>query len=444
MSEHSASVHSSVVQDTMPPLKHEVPAETTTPPSKLTLPDGGLQAWATVLGSFLIQVCNFGYTSSFGVYQDFYVREYITNSSPSAISWIGSLNAFLLISGGVVAGRLYDRGYFYPLLYGGSLLTVFSLFMLSLAKPNHYYQVFLSQGVGAGLGGGLTYVPSVAITSQYFSKRRALAMTIIASGASIGAIIHPLMLNNTLGKLGFGNSVRASAGLVAGLLLVSCCVMRTRVAGTQQQATGSATVLLKSIATDWAYVAATLGLMIFSIGFYFPQFYLQLDASTHNLNETFSFYSLVILNFSSALGRVIPGFFANQLGVGNMITAATAFSSAVIFGMIGLSTVASVVLIAIFYGFFAGTFVALMGPLMVLLSKDLSEIGIRMGVAFFFSGIGGLIGTPIGGALLTENFIWWRPAVFSGITSIVGSACFGIMLIILHRRKVERAQPASA
>lgn len=112
---------------------------------------------------------------------DFYVREYITNASPSAISWvllpfilnkscnlcisscswIGSVNAFLLISGGVVAGRFYDRGYLwasltnlvldigylrgasYTLLYGGSLLTVFSLFMLSLTKPDNYYQVLI-------------------------------------------------------------------------------------------------------------------------------------------------------------------------------------------------------------------------------------------------------------------------------------------------------------
>ncbi|KAJ7046294.1 hypothetical protein C8F04DRAFT_1063903 [Mycena alexandri] len=41
-------------------------------------------AWATVLGAFLIQFCGFGYTTSFGVYQDFYVRDYLSQSSPSA------------------------------------------------------------------------------------------------------------------------------------------------------------------------------------------------------------------------------------------------------------------------------------------------------------------------------------------------------------------------
>lgn len=39
----------------------------------------------------------------------------------------------------------------------------------------------------------------------------------------------------------------------------------------------------------------------------------------------------------------------------------------------------------------------------------------RLGVAFFFTGIGALIGTPIGGALLTNQFLWWRLALFSGV-----------------------------
>ena len=35
----------------------------------------------------------------------------------------------------------FDRAYSYHLLWGGSFLMAFSLFMLSLAKPNKFYQV---------------------------------------------------------------------------------------------------------------------------------------------------------------------------------------------------------------------------------------------------------------------------------------------------------------
>ncbi|KAK0435499.1 major facilitator superfamily domain-containing protein [Armillaria borealis] len=361
-------------------------------------------------------------------------------------SWIRSFNAFLLISGGVVAGRLYDCGHFYPLLYGGCLLTVFSLFMLSLAKPDHYYQVFLTHGLSTGISGGLTYVPSVVIISQYFSKKRALAMMIIASGASFSTIIHPLMLNSTLtGHLGFGNAVRASAGLEGGLLLITCLIMRTRIPVEKKASVGSKN-LLRHLWADWAYVFTVFGLLVFSIGFYFPQFYLQLDATTHNLNKDFLFYSV---SHRSIIYEVFsfPALtcYFELLQVDNMITVAMGICAAVVFGMIGLSSIASVVLIAIFYGFFAGSFVALTGPVLVLLSTDLSELGVRMGIAYFFSG------TPIGGALLTQRYIWWRPAVFSAvsdvqkliektssegslvqITSLVGSASFVAMVLVLH------------
>ncbi|THV06305.1 mycorrhiza-upregulated monocarboxylate permease [Dendrothele bispora CBS 962.96] len=153
------------------------------------VPEGGWSAWLTVLGSFLVQFCGFGYTSSFGVYQDFYARHYLTSSSASTISWIGSVNAFCVISGGIIAGRLFDRGHFYWLLYGGSILISFSLFMLSLAEPNQFYQIFLSQGLGHGIGAGMIYVPSIAIVAQYFRQKRSLVMTMVASGSSLGAII---------------------------------------------------------------------------------------------------------------------------------------------------------------------------------------------------------------------------------------------------------------
>ncbi|KAH9858585.1 MFS general substrate transporter [Lenzites betulinus] len=401
------------------------------------IPDGGMAAWTTVAGAFLCQMCGFGYTGAFGVYQDYYTRVYLSNDSSSAVSWIGSLNAFIMISSGLIAGRLYDRGYFYHLLYGGSILLSFSLFMHSLAKPQQYYQIILSQGIGAGLGGGMTYIPSVAVLSQYFTKRRALAMTIVASGSSLGSIIHPIMLNNTLNnpRIGFAIAARANAGLISGLMLIACLLMRTRTGRVQTPPPLWASA--KRFAKDGSYVFAVLGMSIFGIGFYFPLFYIQLDALAHGLNDTFSFYSLVILNSFSFIGRLAPGFFANRLGVHNIIVVSTFCCAVMIFAMIGLKSVASVIVIAIIYGLSAGTYIAMIAPLLASLTDDMSELGARMGIAFALYGVGSLIGTPISGALLTDRFIWWRPAVFSGIMGLAAFACLCVSIILLRRRKAK-------
>lgn len=55
--------------------------------------------------------------------------------------------------------------------------------MLSLADTNHYYQLYLSQGLAQGIGGGLLYVPALAIQAHHWKERRALAMGIVITGA---------------------------------------------------------------------------------------------------------------------------------------------------------------------------------------------------------------------------------------------------------------------
>lgn len=56
--------------------------------------------------------------------------------------------------------------------------------MLSLC--NQYYQVVLAQGLCTGLGGGLIYVPALAIVSSQFSTKRPLAVGIASTGSNIG------------------------------------------------------------------------------------------------------------------------------------------------------------------------------------------------------------------------------------------------------------------
>ncbi|KIK99138.1 hypothetical protein PAXRUDRAFT_132730 [Paxillus rubicundulus Ve08.2h10] len=396
-------------------------------------PEGGFAAWATVLGAFLVQFSTYGYSISFGVYQGIAIftpkRTYITNETSSTISWIGSTNAFLFEICGLLAGRMY-----YHLLCGASALQAVSLFMLSLAHPNNYYQIFLAQGIGSGCAVGLLYIPSMAVVSHYFNKRREQVMTFVASGAYLGAVVHPIMLNNTInGQLGFARGVRASAGLVSGLLLVACVLMRSRLLPSESRTNFVAAT--RKCGHDSAFIFGCLGLTICVVGFYYPLFYLQLNSARHGLGRTFSFYSLVIMNASSFIGQLSSGLLVGYLGVPTVILIATFCSTALLFGLIGVHTVGGVVAFGVLYGYFAGIFQALWAPVMALLTPDLSELGVRMGVACAAMAIGGLVGPPVSGALLTNEYIWWRGALFNGITGALGFSMFVIMHQILVRRE---------
>jgi MFS family permease len=121
---------------------------------------------------------------TFGVFQSYYSTNLLSSSTPSNISWIGSIQAFLLLFVGVVSGRALDAGYYNILFAIGSFLQVFGMMMTSLSTK--YYQVFLAQGVCVGIGAGIIFTCGISIVGTYFSTRRSLAMGLVASGSSVG------------------------------------------------------------------------------------------------------------------------------------------------------------------------------------------------------------------------------------------------------------------
>ncbi|KAG2366443.1 hypothetical protein BDR07DRAFT_1395990 [Suillus spraguei] len=241
--------------------------------------------------------------------------------------------------------------------------------------------------------------------------------------------MQPIMLNHLInGNLGFANGVRASAGMISGLLLIAYPLMRTRLPPKPQAV--SYTRVLQNSLRDCAYVCACLWGITFEIGLLFVSFYLQLDSRMHGLSKGFSFYSLTIFNSGALIGKLTVGAVSSYVGVPNAIIGCSFISSALIFSMIGLRSAASVALIGISYGYFFGGCTALTFPLVSYLTPEMSDIGARTGILFATSGIGSLLGAPICGAILTSDYIWWKPAVFAGSVATAGSILLASMEFI--------------
>ncbi|QRV97284.1 major facilitator superfamily transporter [Ceratobasidium sp. AG-Ba] len=385
------------------------------------IPDGGVTAWATIHHRWLVLFATFGYANAFGVYQDYYTRIYMTNKTSSEIAWIGSTQLCLQFVMGLVSGKLFDSGHFHATVGAGSVLCVFSLFMLSLAKPNQYYQVFLPQAIGVGIGFGLIFLPSVGVISHHFAKRRSLAMGIVTTGSSCGGIAFPIMLNEVFQRSGFAWGVRASAFVVLGCLIAGNLLMRTRLPPKSKRPP-TPPPDMKAIVTDVVYVLATAGGFLVLLGLFFPIFYTQLFAIVHGLDHNLAFYSLAILNAASVFGRTIPNFIADQYGPFNLLIPCSAISGVLIFAMFGIKSSAALIIFSILYGFFSGAYISLIAP-------------VRLGLGFAINGIAALTGTPIAGALLTDDLKWWRPITFGGIIMLTGSAVLTLSRQLQVKRK---------
>jgi len=175
-----------------------------------------------------------GFINSFGVFQTHYATSLQspnpphTAPAPADISWIGSFQIFLIFFVGALTGRLTDAGYFRALLLVGTVLQVLGIFSSSFAEHS-YWQLFLSQGVCMGLGNGVLFCPTIAVVSTYFSKKRALAIGMVACGSATGGLVFPSVARQMLPAVGFGWTVRTVGFLQAGTLGVCCLFLRPRV-----------------------------------------------------------------------------------------------------------------------------------------------------------------------------------------------------------------------
>ena len=382
------------------------------------VPNGGLTAWLQVLGSFFVYWNAWGIVNAFGVYQTYYESGALFNASPSTISWIGSVQATLLMITGTVAGPLYDAGYVRTLLGGGAVLTVFGQMMLSLCTQ--YWQVFLSQAVCIGIGTGAIFVPGVAILSTYWSTRIATATGIAAAGSSLGGTIYPIVFYKLQPIVGFPWATRIIGFIMLGTLLISNLCLKVRVlpAGKRKFWDGSAW-------KELPYVFFVMGNVFAFLGLYEPFFYIQSYALvTGFASSHLAFYLLSIVNAASTFGRIIPGFTADQIGPLNMIVPCTMLAGILCICLVAAHTLGATIPILVLYGFCSGTLVSLPPTIFVHLTKNRAVIGTRMGMGFAVTSIGMLAGTPISGAILGASsfkyvWIWGGLCTVTGATSIL-------------------------
>ncbi|KAF2767929.1 MFS general substrate transporter [Teratosphaeria nubilosa] len=379
-------------------------------------PDGGIRAWLQVLGSFILFFNTWGIVNTFGVFQTYYSTALLASEPESNISWIGSIQAFLLLIVGVATGPLFDAGYFEALLCTGAFLIVFGMYMTSLCTI--YWQIMLAQGLCVGLGCGCLFIPSVAIVSTYFTSKKSFATGIAASGSSLGGVIYPIVFQQLQPQIGFRDATIVLASMMAGTMLVCIAVMRVRNLPPQARKLFD----LKAF-RETPYLLFSIGEFLGFMGLYIPFFYLQSYSSEKGIMGTnLAFYMLPILNAASIFGRVIPNFLADKTGPLNMLIPCSAISALLAYCWIAIDSKAGVIVFAILYGFFSGTFVSLPPTTVVSLSPSLSVVGTRMGMSFAFAGFGILVGNPVAGAILTSS-TWLGVQLFCATSVAAATTC---------------------
>lgn len=187
-------------------------------------PDGGLKAWTQVAMAWLTCVTTWGFLNSFGVFQTYYTE--VLGETQSTVSWIGSLQLFVVFAVSAFSGRALDAGLFLPTYVTGAVLQIVGIF--TTAQCSKFWQLLLAQGVCTGLGSGIIFCPAMGIVTTYFQRKRALAIAMVSTGNSIGGMVYPLVVRSLLPKVGFSWTVRVLGFVNLACLITATAFMRAR------------------------------------------------------------------------------------------------------------------------------------------------------------------------------------------------------------------------
>ncbi|KAH8435085.1 MCT family MFS transporter [Aspergillus melleus] len=381
-------------------------------------PDGGLRAWMVVVGGFLTYFVTFGLLNSFGTFQAYYGEHLLASHSESTVSWIGSIQIFLLFVGGVVFGPVFDTKGAKVLFVPGTIFFALSLMFISLCHK--YYQFILTQSLLFGIGDAMLFYPTISAIPHWFHRRRGLALGIVVAGSSLGGIAWPLILDRLFGAVGFPWALRIVGFVSLGLLAPACLMVVPRLPPTKASDVPKAEVM--AIFKDARFLLLVAGMLFVMWGMFIPFYYLPLYARQQGVDSVFANDLIAILNAGSLVGRVVSGGLADKMGRFNMAIICSLLSGIVLLCLHVMCTKGSIVTFAVLYGLFSGGLISLQSACVAQITDNLQIIGIKIGVMMAVCSVGALTGAPIGGALVsTENGEYSGLINFAGVILLAGA-----------------------
>lgn len=342
------------------------------------------------------------------------------------------------------------------MIAAGAALSVFGFMMLSLS--HEYYAIFLSQGVCMGFGFGLLYIPSIALISRSFVRKRAVALGFATSGAPAGGIIYTVMFDRLISKLSFAWTVRIMAFVMLSLFIIAAVLLlspgryTTRIRDNQRRKLIDIRALRDL--PFWSFTAANF---LLYLGYITPFYYIPTYAQTKlGTSRSLASYVLIISQASSIIGRVATTVFAHYYGSMMTWIFCGMLSGILCFAWISADTLVRFILFAAFYGKsrvihqcelcsciqiggISGALIPLPPSVFFHVCPDAQILGTWLGMAQSISSFASLLGPPIAGAVASVgsngsadlNFL--NIQLFSGITMSVGACELMLLWYLLWK-----------
>ena len=179
------------------------------------------RGWIVVGAAFLAMLVAFGAMYALAVFFRELEREFA--ASRADVSLVFALGGFLYFTVGALTGSLADRLGPRAIVSAGAVFMAAGLFLAS--RADSLLGVYVTYGLGVGLGVGFIYVPAVGTVQRWFDRRRGFASGLAVAGIGVGTLVVPPLAAWLIEQGGWRNAYAILAGGTLGLGLIAAALL---------------------------------------------------------------------------------------------------------------------------------------------------------------------------------------------------------------------------
>ncbi|KAI8359645.1 major facilitator superfamily domain-containing protein [Mortierella sp. GBAus27b] len=394
----------------------------------LDYPEGGF-GWLVVLASFVVNFWGFAPNITYGVYLDHFFKAGAFNgAAQTQLSWVGSIGtAAMFLPGPFVAPMTMFLGLRAVVAIG---ITVASLGFILASFATQLWHLYLTQGLLFGIGGGIVFFCSIAVTAQYFEKRRGLANGIAVAGSGIGGLILAPITRLLIAQVGVQWCQRIIGFCILGFMGAIFPFIRPRVTPVRRGAIFDLS-LFKIPSFRWLLLTA----FVVTFGYMVPIFLIPTYV-TQELHEAASTGANLISLFSgiNAVSRIGLGVAADKLGRTNTLFTCCFLAGASVLAIWSVSSnIVILTVFMVFYGLFGGGFISIF-PVVVAQVVGVERLSAALGILYFGNAVGNLLGAPIATAIrASQGGKYTGAIVFAGLTPVLAA-----MFVLFVRFRINK------
>jgi MFS family permease len=361
-------------------------------------------------------------------------QEFAVGRSDASFPYALTLVGFGI--GGVLMGRLADRfGVMVPVLLGGVALG--SGFLVA-GSAQSLWQFNLAQGLLIGLlGTSATFAPLVADTSQWFTRRRGIALAICMSGNYVAGAIWPPVTQHMVELWGWRSAYSAIGYFCFASILPLAWVLKRRAPVLLHAAKPAAVGAPRSAVSERPLnLNPTLLTVLLSVAglaccvaMSMPQVHIVAYCTDLGFGATQGAQMLSLMLSAGIVSRLVSGWISDHLGglvtllIGSMLQMLALLLFLPFKGLVPLYVISGL------FGLFQGGIV----PCYALIVREYftpQEAGARVGTVLMAT----LFGMALGGWMSGAIFDWtgsYRAAFLNGIAFNLLNA--GVVIFLLRR-----------